>query len=134
MPRRARNQVAAIFIAGGYTPASAAPHSARVISACENDGTTGSSRLIAAASSADIANSRRAATISARLSSADSAVPPTNPSCTAVVSHPTCALESDQRCCSSGATALPANHTLIPSNSAQATRSSMRQRSGASSS
>src|SRR2546423_136873 len=81
-------------------------------------------------SSADAENKTRDGMMSARLSSATNEVPATNPSCTAVVSQPTCEPLSDQRTCNCGAMALPANHSDIPSSSATARSASMRQRTG----
>src|SRR5919206_3234324 len=64
-PRRARNQVATIFIAGGYTPASASPVAARQASARRYaaPGSAGRARraaLATAPATALAAKSRRA--------------------------------------------------------------------------
>src|ERR1035437_2511452 len=78
-PHRARNQVAAIFIAGGYTPARKKPAANRETSAGPNPDAMASQALPAAPNRADAANRRLAGTMSARLSTADTAVPATNP-------------------------------------------------------
>jgi hypothetical protein len=87
-PRASRNHVAIIFIAGGYTPASSMPVRKRKPSATAKPGATISKAFDTAASRALAANSRRDGIRSPRLSNAASAVPTTNPSCTAVVNQP----------------------------------------------
>ena len=129
-PRRARNQVAIIFMAGGYTPASARPVMKRQSSAPDSCSDCNSMALAAAPTSAHAANSARAGTMSATLSTAEMAVPVTKPSCTIVVSHAASLLLSVHCAVYCADTALAANHSVIPSSSATVRRPSMRQRSG----
>jgi hypothetical protein len=53
---------------------------------------------------------------SASISSANTRVPATKPSCTADVNVPSAAAGSPQCCCRSGITALTANHSEVPAN------------------
>src|ERR1039457_1038554 len=88
-PRRARNQVAAILSAGGYTPARQTPAAKRLASSTGYVEANAIGVFTTAPSAAAMANNRLAGTTSARLSNADPAVPTTKPSCTAVVSAET---------------------------------------------
>ena len=74
------------------------------------------------------AKNRRAGTRSARFRNAASAVPATNPICTAVVSQPDCEASRFHSSRSSGETALAENHTDIPSTSASDRIARIRQR------
>jgi hypothetical protein len=94
-PRRDRNQVEIIFMAGGYTPARQNPQANRVESADEYPSVTSNAALLAAPRTAATANRRRDGTMSARFRTAIAAVPATKPSCTVPVNHPTCAPVSD---------------------------------------
>ncbi len=131
-PRRARNHVDAIFIAGGYTPAKQQPAAKRDSSARRYDEVLASGRLANAPNTAAHENSNRAGMTSARFSNALSAVPTTKPNCTAVVSHPTSDALKLHTFASDGPTALPVNHNAMPSNSAHAKMPNMRHRSRAS--
>src|SRR5512132_2288564 len=66
--------------------------------------------------------------MSARLSSAATAVPATKPICTPVVSHPACAASRLHSAWSLGATALEVNHTDMAIISAAQTMPSVRRR------
>ncbi len=117
-PRPSRNQVAAIFIAGGYTPARNTPVRNRRIRPAPNPGAASSKPLASAAARAEAANRVLARTMSARLRSADSAVPTTKPSCTPLVSHTSCVEDrphTSRRC---GDTALAVNQRDMPASSA----------------
>src|SRR5262245_43847759 len=74
------NQVAIIFMAGGYTPARKKPVKKRSTSATAKVGATSSIQLTDDASSAQVGKDQRAGARSARLSRAATAVPATNPS------------------------------------------------------
>src|SRR5688500_7442953 len=73
-PRAERNQVAAIFIAGGYTPARKTPVRKRSPSAAPYPSATTNAAFTAAASTALTAKYHRLGSRSARLSSAATAV------------------------------------------------------------
>src|SRR5258705_5716177 len=79
-PRRALNHVEIIFIAGGYTPARQNPHASRVITAGKKPPASNIDALHTAPSSAALANNEREGRMSARLSTAMTAVPATKPS------------------------------------------------------
>src|SRR5262245_59111600 len=121
------NQVAIIFMAGGYTPARKKPVRKRRPRARTNHGLASSKPVAPAASKAQAVKYQREGTTSAKFSSAAAAVPATKPSCTTVVSQLASATESPQTRCSSGDTALAVNQSDIPSNSAIASKPSTDQ-------
>ena len=65
--------------------------------------------------------------MSARLGNAATAVPATNPSCTAIVSHPACASLSLYCAASSGYSALAVNQSDMPMSSATESRTRVLQ-------
>ena len=79
-PRPSLNHPAAIFIPGGYTPASAAPVSNRQAIAIVMPLETATPSVAIVASAADPATSRRADRRSANVRIALTSAPPTNPS------------------------------------------------------
>src|SRR5690606_218846 len=119
-PRSARNHVAAIFIAGGYTPARSTPVRKRKRSPAPGVGAQTTAALTTAAASDVATNNRRAGLMSARFSSALPAAPVTNPSCTAMVSHAAPAGPRPQASTNCEATAVALNQRVIPSSSASA--------------
>ena len=126
LPRRSRNQPAAIFIPGGYTHASAAPVSRRSAMMVDPSDDQAIAAFAAAPATQPAANSRRALKTSARLSTALISVPATNPPCTAMVSH---AVADSPRASSDamrGAAAVAENHSVIPKNCPRATSASIR--------
>src|SRR5689334_15482483 len=74
IPRRVRNQVEIIFMAGGYTPARQTPQAKRDAAALVKPPADNSSALAPAPSRADPANSARDGMMSARFSTATTAV------------------------------------------------------------
>ena len=70
----------------------------------------------AAPSKAQARKTRCGANRSASISSANTSVPATKPSCTTEVSRPTAEAGSRQARCRSGITALTANHSDVPAN------------------
>src|SRR6185436_19014531 len=102
------NHVEIIFIAGGYTPARQTPQAKREMLAVAKPSTQRRAALHAAPRIAAIANSIRDGMMSARLSTATTAVPTTKPNCTLVVRPATCEPDNDHRSCNCGAMALPA--------------------------
>src|SRR6185437_7869672 len=102
----------------------------RHASAVRNPGARSSAAFDADPTKAPAAKRRPAGTMSTTLSVASTAVPTTKPSCTMVVSQPDRdALRSHNvRYCAD--TALAANQSDIPSSSAHASNTSMRQRDG----
>ena len=129
-PRRARNQVDAIFIAGGYTPASDSPvrkrrsesggeimrlHERRIRRRAAERGDRKESRRRQHVGEVEQRRDRRS-THEAKLH--DRRQPRG------------LAPDNDHRCASCGATALAANHSDMPSSSAVASKPSIRHRSG----
>ena len=86
-PRPERNQVATIFMAGGYTPASMAPVRNRSTTAHPYRGATTTRAFTAAAEAAATAKYSRDGHTSARFRTAATPVPATNPMLTTVVSQ-----------------------------------------------
>src|SRR6186713_2879643 len=127
VPRRSRNHPAAIFMPGGYTHASAAPVRNRRAKMAAADGAAMIARLAHAPSTQPAPKSRRALIASARLVTAVTSVPATNPACTAIVSHATIAVSSLYSAAIAGAPAVAENQSDIPSTSATATTSSIRR-------
>src|SRR5438046_8945419 len=109
-PRSVRNQVAVIFMAGGYTPARKNPVRNRRPRA---DGNPGAARIAAFAKApnrAEMLKSRPAGITSARFRTAATAVPQTKPSWTIVVNQPASALVRPQIERSWGVPAVAEHH------------------------
>src|SRR5688572_4529031 len=128
-PRPSRNQVAMIFMAGGYAPAMATPVTKRSTSAAGRLSTQrATTPLESAPRTALPAMSSRGDHTSGRLPSALTRVPPMNPSWTAMVSP---ALPPSPSCHSlrnAGSTAEAENQSDSASNSASDSTASCRQR------
>ena len=128
-PRPSRNQVAAIFIAGGYVPARHTPVTKRSTSAGARCSTHSASTAFASApASAPHIMSARAGTRSGRLVSAAARVPTMKPACTAMVRParpPSPRPHSRER---AGSTAEALNQSERASSSASDSRPSARQR------
>src|SRR5437762_3765610 len=86
-PRPSRNQPAAIFIPGGYTPASAAPVATRNANPLTGPRDIATPSVASAAVRLAAAARRRADQRSLSVSMALTSAPPTKPSCTEMVSH-----------------------------------------------
>src|SRR5512134_4079074 len=97
-------------MAGGYTPARAAPVTNRSAMAVAAVGATITAAVAAAASTLEPATSLRADQRSGSVRVAESSAPRTNPSCTDTVSHALVWGVSPQRAASAGATADALNH------------------------
>ncbi len=111
-PRPSRNQVAAIFIAGGYVPARQTPVRKRRTSAGPRWSVPSASpALITAPASAPHIMSERAGTTSGRLVSAAASVPTMNPACTAIVRPARPASPRAHSRESAGSTAEALNHS-----------------------
>ena len=110
-PRPSRYQPAAIFIPGGYTPASAAPVSIRSVSPTVGPEASATPTVASPAMSAHPETSRRADHRSDSVSTADTSAPTTKPSC----------IES------AGPTADALNHGAMAHNSEAASTASTRR-------
>jgi hypothetical protein len=114
MPRPERNQLAIIFIAGGYTPPSSIPVKKRIKIAeaapCANNA---SDALQIAAAIAQIARKYRELIMSDRFSTALNNVPVTKPNCTERVSHAAVDSLRFHSFDRTGTTADALNHKLI---------------------
>src|SRR5882672_6599598 len=126
-PRPSRNHPAAIFIPGGYTPASAAPVRSRQAIPILIPRENATPSVASAASAADPATNRRADKRSASVKIALTSAPATNPSWTEIVSQAVVTGESCQRRASVGATADALNQGAIASSSAMATTARTRR-------
>ena len=119
-PRPSLNHPAAIFIPGGYTPASAAPvsnrHTIPIVIPLDN----ATPRVATAATAADPATSRRAERRSASVKIALTSAPPTKPSWTEIVSQAVVTGDSCQTRARVGATADALNQGAIARSSAMA--------------
>jgi hypothetical protein len=116
LPRRSRNQPAAIFMPGGYTQASAAPVMKRSATIADASDVYAMAALAVAPARQPAANSRRALKTSARLSSALTSVPATKPPWTATVSQVVADSPSESSAAMRGAAAVAENHSVIPRN------------------
>jgi hypothetical protein len=134
IPRPRRNQLARIFIPGGYTPARKNP--VRNRSAIPNAGPRENIARLALAAAprhAEAAKRRRVEKTSGRFAKAERSVPATKPSCTARVSQVAADSERFHSTLIAGATAEPENQSDIPSSSAAAMETRARHRAGDSS-
>src|SRR5204863_3118577 len=104
-PLPSLNHPAAIFIPGGYTPASAAPVRSRQATPVAKPVEAATPTVAAAASAPQPATRRRAEKRSASVKMALTSAPATNPSCTEIVSQDVPPWESCHTRASVGATA-----------------------------
>jgi len=98
------------FIAGGYTPAKAAPVMNRAVSAMGYESVTTIDAFAAPASALPNSSSRRGGIRSARLVADDNTAPATKPSCTTIVNQLAALVLSSQRSRSCPRTAAVENH------------------------
>ncbi len=126
-PRRVLNQLAAIFMAGGYTAASAMPVARRSAMSDHAPGAATTMALASAPPRAPAHTSLRAETRSAMLTNAAISVPATKPPCTAIVSHAASTLLRCHSRTMAGVTAVAENQSVMPSSSARAMITSCRQ-------
>src|SRR5205809_198061 len=126
-PRPSRYQPAAIFIPGGYTPASAAPVSIRSVSPTVGPEASATPTVASPAMSAHPETSRRADHRSDSVSTADTSAPTTKPSCTEIVSHAAPLVSSCHTRANAGPTAAAENHGAMAHNSEAASTASTRR-------
>jgi hypothetical protein len=119
-PRRARNQPAAIFIAGGYTAARPMPVAKRSAITTHGPGASSTAAFAAAPASAPAQMRRGPDTRSAMLMNAPASVPATKPACTAMVSQAASLPLKERSRASAGVTAVAENHSVMPRNCASA--------------
>src|SRR5262249_6984491 len=126
VPRRSRNQPAAIFIPGGYTQASAAPVQNRSPMMAPAEGATAIAALQQAPNRQPPAKSRLALTASARFVTTVTTVPNTNAARTGIVSHARAPASSAKSREMAGAAAVAENQSVMPRTSPAATHASIR--------